>query len=94
MKLKEIHEKSEKSSTYRLTETNGKELEETSRRVRQRIVHEWKMWLLHEAMVKMLKQLDECGSTIFEVSRRAGEKWMCFAVFALCCCNIPERRDK
>lgn len=45
------------------------------------IMSMWKIKLLLQTMVEMVKTLNELGSTGLKVGRRRSEKWMCSPVF-------------
>lgn len=64
-----------------------------SRGIAQLTTHEWKIEFLREAVVEMLKSLNDRWSTGFEVPRRGGEMWLCFPVLTLYCIIVPEGND-
>lgn len=51
------------------------------------------MKLLYDSMVRILKTLNKCGSSSFDVGERGTEKSMCIALATSYSGYIPERKD-
>lgn len=51
------------------------------------------MKLLYEAMIDILKPLNECGTVRFRCNRAGNERWICLPLLLLNCRDVIEGQD-